>query len=305
MIVAAALALLLTACSPERDPDSLYAPEGVGTLVVDMVLVVDQTLPELFLSRTQHPGEPYDLREASVSDATVTVTVGDAPPYNFFWRSEGYYVPYDRWSTVLPDTTYDLRVVTSEGEVLTASTRTPPRLAVDSWVLLPTTPGQTETELRTYAELGSDVYYAPENQLYYAEGILEARFEAVDSEGYQLALFSIDPWSDLVIDPPFLDDEDLAEIDREGSSPVFDAESGRIRLPWFAIYWEGRHRYELFAVDRNWYDLLRTSDTGGGLGFGGNFGDGVEPPIFHVEGGIGLFGSASTDSVGFYVNPAR
>jgi hypothetical protein len=36
---------------------------------------------------------------------------------------------------------------------------------------------------------------------------------------------------------------------------------------------------------------------------GGNAGDGFERPIFHVEGGVGLFGSASVDSIGFVVLP--
>ena len=305
LTVMLAVSFVMAACSPERDPQSLYAPAGVGELVVDMVLIVDEPLPELILSRTQPPGAPFIPSEAAVADAVVTVTSGAGVVYSYFWRSEGYYIAVDRWSSVLPEMKYDLLVTTPEGEVVTATTTTPPSFAVDSWVLLATTPGETDRQLRTFAELGSDVYYAPENQLYYAEGILEARFETAPTAGYQLALFSLDYWSDFVIDPPFLDDEDLAEIDREGSSPVFDADDGRVRLPWFAIYFEGRHRYLIYAVDNNWYDLLRTSETGGGLGFGGSVGDGVERPIFHVEGGIGLFGSASSDSVGFYVNPAR
>jgi hypothetical protein len=59
-------------------------------------------------------------------------------------------------------------------------------------------------------------------------------------------------------------------------------------------------------MDRNWFDLARTDPVlgggGGGFGFGGATGDATEPPIFHVEGGIGLFGSMSSDSIGFYVH---
>ena len=32
-------------------------------------------------------------------------------------------------------------------------------------------------------------------------------------------------------------------------------------------------------------------------------GDNFERPLFHVNGGIGIFGSASVDSVGFVVLP--
>ena len=69
LTVMLAVSIVLAACSPERDPESLYAPAGVGELVVDMVLIVDERLPELFLSRTQPPGAPFVPSEAAVRDA--------------------------------------------------------------------------------------------------------------------------------------------------------------------------------------------------------------------------------------------
>ena len=77
-----------------------------------------------------------------------------------------------------------------------------------------------------------------------------------------------------------------------------------MRLPWFAVYYDGRHLVKTYAVDRNWYDLVRTTPEGGGL-FGGNLGEGQDPPTFHVTGGIGLFGSASVDENGFRINPVE
>jgi hypothetical protein len=57
-------------------------------------------------------------------------------------------------------------------------------------------------------------------------------------------------------------------------------------------------------LDQNWYDLIRsTPEGGGGFGIGGEIGDNFERPIFNINGGIGLFGSASVDSVGFFVLP--
>jgi hypothetical protein len=38
-------------------------------------------------------------------------------------------------------------------------------------------------------------------------------------------------------------------------------------------------------------------------GFGGNAGDDFARPKFNVNGGIGLFGSASADSIGFFILP--
>ena len=149
----------------------------------------------------------------------------------------------------------------------------------------------------------------PANQLAYAEGLLEARFASGGAAvfaalGYQLALFSIDPDADYVIDPPFFEDDDFEELPRQGSSPVLVVDSGRVRLPWFGVFFEGRHNYKVYALDQNWYDLVRTTpQTDGGLGFGGNAGDSQDNPLFRVNGGIGLFGSAAADSVGFFILP--
>ena len=87
------------------------------------------------------------------------------------------------------------------------------------------------------------------------------------------------------------------------SSPVFEATDGRVRLPWFAVFFEGRHLYKIQSLDRNTFDLIRSTPQGG-LAFGGNAGDNFERPIYHIDGGIGLFGSVSVDSVGFTVWPA-
>jgi len=308
LLVTAALAtalLALSGCTPKRDGNELFAPGDVDLLVVDARLLVGQALPEIRLSRTQAPGEPFTLEGAAVIDATVSVRVNESLVVDYRHFTGGFYV----LDTILvpiveSETLYELEVTTPQGERLTAQTRTPPTYAVDSWVLLTTDGTQVDRELRTFAELGYGVYAAPENQLTYSVGIIEARFTVVDAPAYQLALFSLDLGSDFVIDPPFFEEEDFADLARNVSSPALAAENGTLRLPWLAVYFQGRHLYKIYAVDTNWYDLLRTSQLGdGGLAFGGNIGDDFERPIFHVEGGIGIFGSASVDSVGFNVLP--
>ena len=78
-----------------------------------------------------------------------------------------------------------------------------------------------------------------------------------------------------------------------------------MRLPWFAIFFEGRYLIKVLALDTNTYDLVRSVPelANGGPGFGGQAGDTFERPIFHLDGGIGLFGSAAVDSIGFTVLP--
>ena len=308
-------ALLLAACSTERDQADFFAPGDVDVLVVEAVLIVGQDFPTIRLSRTLAPDVPYTPEGAAETGATITVRApadGQAVGYEDI-GVPGLYVP--AWSNRLQveaGTEYELEVVTTRGERLTAGTRTPAPFAVDSWTLMNSAGTADLRDLRTFAEVGdtASIYDQPENQLVYAEGLLEARFAAggpvvFAGAGYQLALFSLDLDSDYVIDPPFFEEEDFEDLSRSGSSPVLVATDGRARLPWFGIYYEGRHLYKVYTLDRNWYDLVRSTPlAGGGLGFGGNAGDGSDRPIFHVEGGIGLFGSASVDSVGFTILPA-
>jgi hypothetical protein len=162
-----------------------------------------------------------------------------------------------------------------------------------------------DRRLRTFAEIGDGVYTDPRNQLVYTEGLLEAWLTPVSAAGYQAGVYALDPDSGFVFDPAFLEDEDFEDFGPNIASPPILNSETEIRLPWFAIYYRGRYKVKIFALDRNWYDLARTVPelAGGGGGFGGNAGDDFERPIFHVLGGIGIFGSASMDSVGFTVHP--
>jgi hypothetical protein len=297
-------ALAVAGCTPERDASNFFSPEEVDVLVIDVVLIVGEPLPFLRLSRTLAPDEPYTLANSGENGATVVITdqSGSRTTYADDSGPEGLYTPLGPAPIVQPSTTYDLFVETERGEILTARTTTPSRLQVARWVALNPADGSELYELETYETAGEGVYDAPENQLPYATVLVEAQLDPQDVQGFQLSLFSLDPDSDFVIDPPFFEEEDFAELNREGSSPALAAEDGAIRLPWFAIYFEGRHKYKVFAIDDNWFDLLRSTPEGdGGFTFGGNLGDGFERPIFRVDGGIGLFGSASVDSTGFRV----
>jgi hypothetical protein len=299
----------VAACTPERDQSELFAPEFLDVLVVDAVLIVDQEYPLIKLSRTLAPDVAFNQENAAETGASISISSAETTLiYTDLPGQPGVY--YTGSALVIrPETEYQLTVNTFPGETLTATTTTPASFAVEEWVLLDATGSTVLRRLKTFDDVGDSVYYQPENQLVYAEGLLEARFTSggagvFSALGYQLALFSIDPDSDYVIDPPFFEDEDFEDLPRKGSSPILIVDSGRVSLPWFGVFFQGRYDYKVFAVDQNWYDLVRTTpQTDGGLGFGGNAGDGQDNPLFRVQGGIGLFGSAAVDSVGFYILP--
>ena len=308
LTTALTIAAVLAACSGDRE---LFSPENVGTLVVDATLQVDKRFPEVVLYRAPAASEPFDLKTLGETGATVRIHQRRGT-VEYLSLSFGVYTPVtsgnDSLDVVLPGTTYRLVIETHSGEILTATTTTPPRMTVSDWVLLDDA-GETVTRrLRTFEEAGDTVYGEPENQLYYLEGLLEARLDPIPAVAYQAGIYSLDLDSGFTIDPDYLDEEDFEEFERNISSPPILPSEDSIRLPWFAIYFHGRYKIKIFAVDRNWYDLARSVPElggGGGGAFGGNAGDNFSRPIFNVSGGIGLFGSVSMDSVGFFVHPRR
>lgn len=296
------LALLLVACG-ERE---LFAPDDVGVLVIDAVLVAGEDLPEIRLTRTLAPDAGWNPFVAGVEGARVEVMREDGTTWRFnaVPGRPGIYQPPAAAPAIEAATRYDLEVVVGGEERLRASTLVPPRFERVDYLLLDRSGNTVLDTLATYAEAGDSVYTRASNRLPYDSGLFEARFPRPMAAGFQVVLRSLDPNSDFVIDPDFFEPEDFEELERINSSPAFLAGEGTLRLPWFAIFFEGRYRLDLFAVDRNWFDYVRSRpDEGGGFGFGGNAGEGFDRPIFHVEGGIGLFGSAVVDSAGFTVLP--
>lgn len=278
-------------------------------MVVDANLIVGNPLPQVHLRRTLPPTEPYDPPRALVTGAEVFITADSIPgdtqlTLSLAPVSAGVYAALPA-PIVRPNWNYHLRVVAADGRVVTADTHTPDPFHVNAWLKLDGNTLAVVDTLATFADVAVPDSLYRRNTIVYQDGLLEARFDRVHAAAYQVGLKSLDPDSPLVIDADFLSDEDIANLTRDPVSPPFDANNGSVRLPWFAIFFEGRYHIRILAVDRNWYDLIRSSPAFGGNtgGFGGNAGDQFERPIFHVNGGIGLFGSAAMDQIGIYVAP--
>ena len=298
------IALSLTACAAERQPGDLFGSVEEGNeLVVDGILLVDHPLPELFVRRTLPPGQTYSQEAAGVLDAQVHVFQGDQIfEYAPDPVTPGRYLPPSKPPQVEPLTEYRLEVEV-EGKTVRASTTTPERVWVRQAVLLDEDTQEIMRTLKSFAEVGDEVYTAPENQLTYQEGIIELHLEKA-GEAYQAALFALAEDAQLL-------DEDFPEIYdrnpedlRANQSPPFAASDGIVRWPWFAVVYTGHSLIKVYAVDHNWFEYARSSpDQQEQGGFGGLAGENFERPFFQVEGGIGLFVSASVDSVGFVVLP--
>ena len=303
------LALLpLLSCLPgidlplkaDRDADDLFAPSEENLIVVDAILIVDAPLPPITLRRTVAPGVSYAEAEAGLAQARVTIERGDEA---FTYRPDptraGRYLPPDSAPAVAPRSIYELRVLTEDGLEVRAMTQTPGRLRIAELLLTDDDEQETERRLRLFSEVGDEVYEVEENQLEYTRGELEARIQNTGAVSYQFVLYNLEPSSPLLISTEWIDEED---VDRREPSVLLRLEDDTIFLPWFGIYFAGRYKVKLFAVDQNWFDLVRTDNVDSERG-SGEAGQAFQRPLFHVDNGIGLFASAAVDSVGFFVRP--
>ena len=263
-------------CSGERDPATLFGPAERETIVVDAVLYVDRTLPEIIISRTRTADAVATGDATSVNDAEVTVIQGLA---EYRYASVGHlgrYLPPPGAPRVRPNTEYRLRV-RALGEEVRGVTSTPAPLVINEIAVL------EEPSMEVIRRLDPDS--AAGNRIPYQEGLIEVRFDPLDVEAYQVIV--LEPGSE------------------DGGSPPLEARDGRLLLPWFAIGSSGEHEVEVYALDRNLFDFLRSVQASGqnAFGFGSLAGDTFERPVFNLDGGIGVFGSASLDSFGFFVIP--
>ena len=264
-------------CSGERDPASLFGPAEKVTVVVDAVLYVDRPLPEILITRTRAANVAFVEEAASVNDAEVTVLQGLAA---YRYESVGHlgrYLPPPDAPKVRPNTEYRL-LVRALGSEVRGVTKTPARLSLDEIVIV------EETSMEVIRRLEPES--TRRNQVVYREGLIEVRFDPLDVEAYQVIVLEEEP-------------------DDEGGSPPLEARDGRLLLPWFAIGSSGEHQVEVYALDRNLFDFLRSVEASGenAFGFGSLAGDTFERPVFNLDGGVGVFGSASVDTFGFVVLP--
>ncbi|MXX04628.1 MAG: DUF4249 family protein [Gemmatimonadetes bacterium] len=263
-------------CSGERDPATLFGPDERETIVVDAVLYVDHVLPEIIVTRTRTANAVSTREATSVNDAEVTVIQGLA---EYRYASVGHlgrYLPPPGAPRVRPNTEYRLRV-RALGEEVRGVTSTPDPLVINEIAVL------EEPSMEVIRRLDPDS--AEGNRIPYQEGLIEVRFDPLDVEAYQVIV--LEPGSE------------------DGGSPPLEARDGRLLLPWFAIGSSGEHKVEVYALDRNLFDFLRSVEASGqnAFGFGSLAGDTFERPVFNLDGGIGVFGSASLDSFGFFVIP--
>ena len=287
----------------ERNAEDLFGPSENNTVVVEAVLIVGSPLPHINLSRTAAPDERYDRAAVTLPGARVSIVQGDAVfAYSDDPAQPGRYIPPADSPSVAPNAVYNLEVVLDNEPTVRATTTTPARMHIDHVALVDY--DNVDRELRRLQLFpSSDPYSAPENQLEYIAGALVVRIQSEkQSVSHQFSMLNLERDSELLFNLFDDEEEEDDELKRRATSPLIRAQDGQIYMPWDGINYAGRHKVKLFAVDQNWFDLVRTDNVNADRG-AGEAGQGFQRPLFHVENGIGLFASAAVDSFGFFVHP--
>lgn len=259
-------------------------------IVVEGYLRAQALLPDVRVSRTVDVDDQYDPAANAVRGAAVAVerlgedsSVVETVPYEEE-SPPGRYVP-SRASVVEPEATYRLRVQTTDGAVVTATTTVP-----DSIELV-----EVENEEATYQSEAQPAFtIEPPRSVTGRQNVYTfTTTSLLDFEGSPDTTLraSLTPFYADGFDP---EDDTLASLRvtssgllNEGNFQRNDDGTITVDLPWIAVAFYGPNEVAVNVVDDNYYDLLRSEQAQQG-----GFAPGEIPNVIdHVEGGTGIFGS--------------
>ncbi len=276
--------LLITGTGCEKNPTKPGYQKEIsvfGYIWGNKMLTADHAI---MISYTQPIYDYYDLNDAAIQNATVTLTnesSGETFPLIENSEKPGFY--YNDSVFIAPNTTYSLRAE-DDGNVVTAQTTVPPELKM-------TTELSTETVnnvLRTNLGYDKPVRLECENQ---EQIILVDMF---CNESYENAEY-IYPF---IEDQKYPEDQDEYDQGRNAEPrhiqalvPYRDLVSDR--FPGHVVYWYssmivfyGSNTMQILAIDDNYHNYFHKEhpELNGG-----------------IDGGIGVFGSVFGQKFDLYV----
>ncbi|HKL16430.1 MAG TPA: DUF4249 family protein [Balneolaceae bacterium] len=269
----------------------IYEQDTYSELVVlEAYAIADRPLPDVRLSTTSPVTEEYIFADVAINDATIVVSRlnSDSEPvedFSYIRSRMGTYSAADQSVLVEAGGRYRIHVqFDSRDEELSAETVIPQQFEVLS-------------------DVENSYLYQSENQL---EILLTATESNANQNVYVFNTITLEPNPENLT--PFyanaVDDTDT-DIDEffnnssglinEGNFEINDDRTILLRFPWIGVAFFGKNAVVINSVDSNLADLARSEE----LQLGGSTLPPGEIPnlIYNVEGGIGVFGSISSDTL--------
>lgn len=280
-------ALLLFGCeSYDQDDYREY-------IVVESYAIAEQPLPDIRLSTTAPADAEYSFEGNFIRNAIVLVTLLDenGEPEEVFEYAEsteepGIYTALIQSYQVEALRTYKLDIVFNDRDDQISATTTVP------------------DQVEVVNEIPESVVYQSENQL---EIVLAEPQQTVDQNVFVFNTISLEPAIDNLT-PFYLsiiedeEDVDITEYVRNSSGLINEGNfdplpDGTIllRYPWIGVAFYGENLVVTLSVDENLSDVIRSQEVQLG---GSTLSPGEIPNLlYNIEGGIGVFGSLSADTI--------
>ena len=262
--------------------------------VVESYLVANRELPQVRLSVTVPANEFYNFEDAAINDAIVEVRLLETGPesaveesFTFSNSDPGIYQP-DQDHAVLPERTYQLYIsFPGSDDIITAHTIIPGSFEILSGVAESVVYQSSEQLEITLSESSY-----PGRQNIFVFNAISFEPDAEDLTPLYSDLFrdSDDPEEDLM-----LLSNNSSGIINEANFDVNPDGTVTIKYPWIGIAFYGLNNIVANTLDDNVYDFVRSQQVqlGGSTLSPGE----IQNVIYHVEGGIGVFGSLASDTV--------
>ncbi|MEX0994096.1 MAG: DUF4249 family protein [Balneolaceae bacterium] len=263
-------------------------------IVVESYLVAEQPLPTIRLSTTIPAEQEYNFQEAAIQNASVRVLLvnenSSEPDDEFHYRrlDSGIFICINRIHKVQPNRTYRLEVDVPDFPKIEAATVIPDTFHIreaTSERLVYQSENQLEVTLSPNSNPGRQNIYVfttiadeneEENLTPFYRGLVENEEREINS------LFKNS--SNLINAENF-------NMNEDGSVTL--------QFPWLGVAFFGPNKIVANSVDPNVSDFQRSQN----VQFSGSTLSPGEIPnaIYHIEGGIGVFGSVSTDTLSVYI----
>ena len=275
LVMAASLSVMLLVGCQSNAPVA-YVPQ----VVVQGYLYANHPIDSIIVSQSQPVNVYYNVDSVGISGAQVSIMV-DGTTYPLAERAQhhgSYYLP-DTTFLVHSGKTYFLKIV-ANGTTVTAQTTVP-----DSIKITKPLPDTIQYPMDTV------------NVLNYPSPTLT--WTGVNPVSYAASLTCLDTlWYDSVAQIHNRRVWHLGEGSGGGTQYnditrwFFLIPVSSVPVPWTGLKWYGRQKVTVYALDQNFNDWLKQAFISGN-----NF----QESLNHINGGIGVFGSAGIDTTTTFV----